>query len=168
MEIFKQKRVLIRIILLLSFLDLLLLGAFFWKEVVHRPPPPDSPGIEHHTISSLLRQELKLSDQQVEQLKNLRSDFMEKEKVLSEKIRQERDSMNGSMFNKTTDEAQVIFLAHAIAEHEFQMEMMRFEQAKKFKSICTPEQLAKFENLVKEVRDYFKPDDKPKKPEGKK
>ena len=32
-----------------------------------------------------------------------------------------------------------------------------FEQAKTLKTICTPDQMKKFESLVIDIRDYFKP-----------
>ena len=41
--------------------------------------------------------------------------------------------------------------------------MSRYEQAKELKKICTPEQMEKFETLVLEIRDYFKPDKPTKK-----
>ena len=71
--------------------------------------------------------------------------------------------MNAAMFNKTIDEETVKALAQRISDNDYEMEMMRFEQAKEFKSICNDEQLEKFEGLVKEIRDYFKPEEKPKK-----
>lgn len=41
------------------------------------------------------------------------------------------------------------------------MELLRFEQAKELKSICNDKQQEKFEKLVKEIRDYFRPDNQP-------
>ena len=41
------------------------------------------------------------------------------------------------------------------------MEFIRIAQAKELKSICNKEQLQKFETLVKEIRDYFRPDNQP-------
>jgi hypothetical protein len=38
------------------------------------------------------------------------------------------------------------------------MELLRIEQAQEFKAICTPEQMEKFEILVKEIGDFFKAD----------
>ena len=52
-------------------------------------------------------------------------------------------------------------LAKRVSEYEYKMELLRYEQAQQFKSICTPEQREKFEALVKEIRDYFKPNNQP-------
>jgi Spy/CpxP family protein refolding chaperone len=108
-----------------------------------------------------LKQELNLNDSQVEQIQQLRSDFFEKEKVLARAIRAKRDSMNLVMFNKQTDEQLLKRLAREVADGEYEMELLRIAQAQQLKSICNPEQLEKFEGLVREIRDYFRPDNRP-------
>jgi hypothetical protein len=69
--------------------------------------------------------------------------------------------MNAIMFNKVSDENYLKQLAHRIAGNQEAMELLRIEQAKELKTICNEEQQAKFENLVKEIRDYFRPDNRP-------
>jgi hypothetical protein len=71
--------------------------------------------------------------------------------------------MNVAMFNKVTDDALIQFLAIKISQNEYQMEMLRYEQAKELKSVCSPKQQEQFEHLVIEIRDYFRPDNQPKK-----
>jgi hypothetical protein len=44
---------------------------------------------------------------------------------------------------------------------------LRIEQSKQLKSICTPEQLDKFESLVIEIRDYLRPNNQKQKRENK-
>jgi Spy/CpxP family protein refolding chaperone len=162
MDIFSQKKLLLRIVIILVVLNLFSISAFLWKEFFHKPPhPPKTEG--KRDVSSILMEDLNLTDIQAEQIKNLRTAYFAKEKNLETAIREERDSMNEVMFNKTTDEEIVKDLAKRIAANDYEMELMRFEQAKEFKSICTMEQLEKFEGLVLEIRDYFKPDNPPKK-----
>ena len=43
----------------------------------------------------------------------------------------------------------------------FKMELLRYEQAQELKAACTPEQQERFQNLVIEIRDYFRPDNQP-------
>jgi len=71
--------------------------------------------------------------------------------------------MNVEMFNKEINDELVIKLAHGISENEFNMEMLRLEQAKQLKKICSPKQMEKFESLVLEIRDYFQPEPPQKK-----
>ena len=156
MDIFSQKKLMTRIIILLLLLNVISIGTVLWKEVFHRPPY-ERGHKEHEEIFSFLEKELNLTSNQSEQLKRIRSEFFVQEKIISALIRSERDSMNSLMFNTNTNEELVKSIALRVSENEYKMEMLRFEQAKKFKAICNSEQMEKFEGLVKEIRDYFKP-----------
>jgi Spy/CpxP family protein refolding chaperone len=157
MEIFKQRKIMIRLIVFLLAVNLMTIGCFLWRDIFHNGEPQNEQS-DKRDVSALLKKELNLSEKQVQQIKQLRIDYVEKEKRIETKIREERDSINVAMFNKNTDEELVVSLAKRVAENEYKMEMLRFEQAKQFKSFCSPEQLEKFERLVLEVRDCFKPD----------
>lgn len=162
MDIFSQNKLLIRFVIVLVVLNVLLIGLFISKQFIftNKIQTEKSVGNENKDkkeISSVLKEELLLTDNQVELIKKLRADFFEQERELSSVIRSKRDSMNLLMFNKFTDDKQVIQLAQSVADKQYQMELLRFEQSKAFKKICTPEQLKKFEGLVKEIKDYFKP-----------
>ena len=108
-------------------------------------------------IAAVLEKELHLTASQVVQIQALRADFFKKEVLLNATIRAKKDSMNELMFNKITDETLVKSLARSVAENEYLMELLRIEQAKSLKTICTPEQLEQFGKLVIEIRDYFRP-----------
>lgn len=162
MDILSQKKLLIKVIVLLAILNIFSIGAYVWQEFFHKPPPQNRAN-DKREVSTVLEKELNLTSQQVGLINDLRSKYSQKEKILSAKITGERDSMNTAMFNKVIDEELVIALALRVADNEYEMELLRFEQAKEFKSICTPDQLEKFGYLIKEIRDYFKPDNKPEK-----
>ncbi len=161
MEIFSQNKLLKTIIVLLVLLNLASISAFIWKEYFHKQSAEKNKD-EFNNVSVILKKELNLSDEQEEKIMNLRTEFLNKEKVLEEIIRSGRDSLNAVMFNKNTNEELAKSIARRIADNGYSMELLRYEQAQKFKSICTNEQLEKFENLVKEIRDYFKPNKPPK------
>lgn len=182
MDIFKQNKLLIWGVVLLILLNISSIGVFTWKEVSRtqnrnpiqeqvgnneeRPNPSkdeDKPRREKNELTDILKKELGLNENQVEKLKDLRKKFFDKEEELVKVIKSERDSMNASMFNKDINEKLITDIARRIADNEFRMEMLRFEQAKEFRSICTPKQLEKFDELIKEIRDYFKPNKPPKK-----
>jgi Spy/CpxP family protein refolding chaperone len=160
MDVFTQKKLLIRVVVLLSIFNLLFIAFFVWKEI-SRPKRGDArPPEGKKEVSEILKKELNLNETQAEQIKQLRLGFFEKETTLSNAIKNERDSMNQLMYNKVTDDSLVLSLARKIAENEFEMERLKLEQSKQLKTICTPEQLEKFGKLVKEIRDYFKPEKK--------
>ena len=98
-----------------------------------------------------------LTAKQAEDLKKIRQDFFNKEEPLSRVIRAKRDSMNVEMFNENTDTILVKSIAKRVADNEYQMELYRLEQAQQLKTICTPEQLKKFQDMVIDIRDYFQP-----------
>ena len=157
MDLFAQKKSLIRIIIILTVLNMVSIGVFLWKDVVCKSPQHQRVR-DDKNVSAILQKELQLTQQQFELLRNLRTKYCEKEKVIELLIRSERDSMNIAMFNKTTNEELVKTLARKVADNEFNMELLRFEQSKEFKTICNAYQLGKFGAIVKEIRDYFKPD----------
>jgi Spy/CpxP family protein refolding chaperone len=153
MDIFAQNKLLIRLVLFLVLLNLFSIGLFLWKGVGHRPGPP--PGFRD--VTEVLRRELNLTEQQAQQVNDLRITYFEKEKLVLDQLRAERDSMNNEMFNVNTDDSLMKTLAKNISENEYRMEMLRYEQSKELKAICSPDQLAKFAKLVGEIRDYFHP-----------
>jgi periplasmic protein CpxP/Spy len=161
MDIFTQKKLLIRIVVLLVLLNLFMIGFFLCKDIFRKPPRQGNEN-EFRDVSDILKRELSLSKEQVDQIRVLRSSYFETEEALAAVIKGERDSINMIMFNKNTNEELVRSLARRVADNDYKMELLRFEQAQKLKSICTPEQLEKFENLIIEIRDYFRRDNQPK------
>jgi Spy/CpxP family protein refolding chaperone len=162
MDIFTQKKVLTRVVFFLAALNIISIGFLWYSSGLKKHEPPLFRGGDYRDVSGILKKELGLTKEQEQKIKNLRTVYFEKETELERTIRSERDSMNEEMFNKNSDEQLIKSLARRVSDNEYKMELMRFEQAQKFKSICTPQQLEKFENLVKEIRDYFRPDNQPK------
>jgi Spy/CpxP family protein refolding chaperone len=167
MDIFTQNKNLVRTVILLVLLNLILIAFLVWKEVT-RSPPRGEPALfpkqeEFRDVAGILKERLNLTEVQVVQVQKIRSDFFEKEQNLTLIIRNEKDSMNIAMFNKITDENIVQHLAKQITENGYKIQLLRIEQAKSLKAICTSKQQEKLEDLVIEIRDYFRPDNQPKK-----
>lgn len=165
MDIYSKNKLLIRLVTGLIVLNLLVLSILAWNTLVQKrgirfTDNKESTNVEVHDI---LKKALGLSDEQAMAVKNLREDFYSKEKKRASLIREKRDSMNLIMFNQNTDDTLLYRLAHDVAANEEQMEWLRIEQAKSLKSICTPDQQAKFEGLVKEIKDYFRPENNKRK-----
>jgi Spy/CpxP family protein refolding chaperone len=157
MDVFMQKKCLIRTIVGLATCNLILMSFFMWQTFASGSPP--IPAKKHRDVATLLtilQNELHLTSEQVEQVKTLRAEYFNKEKELLEVIGGKRDSMNVEMFQKTTDSVLITALSERLAENKVQLELLRYEQSKTFKTICTPEQLDKFGSLIKEIRAYFK------------
>ena len=160
MDIFTQRKFLLRFVILLTAMNLTLIGALIWKDFFRKPPLSNQQN-ENRDVSVILEKKLKLTKDQVELIKDIRKGFIEKEKELSASIRSERDSINAILFSNSADEQLVKTFARRVAENDYKMELLRFEQAQVLKAICTPEQLQKFEGLALEIRDFFRQDNKP-------
>lgn len=155
MDILAQRNLLIKIVAVLTVLNLVLLGYMAWKtfrhDEAHKPVPQSQ-------LSQVLQKELGLTQQQADSLKAIRAGFFEREKALSDATRAKRDSMNKLMFGESTDDALLKRLASEVSANEYQMELLRIEQAAQLRTVCTPEQLKKLNKLVIEIRDYLKPE----------
>ncbi len=162
MDVFTQNKILIRVIIVLIAFNLIFIALILREDF--RTRPHKSPIINgKDDVSALLKKELNLDENQTQQIRDLRMTFFDKERFLASAIRSERDSMNELMFGNNTNDILIKSLAKRIADNDNQMELLRYEQALKLKSICNPVQLEKFNGLVKEIRDYFRPDPKPDK-----
>ena len=158
MDIFIKNKLLTRLVIALILLNIAFIGYYFWQ--ARKAGIPNENKRDFNSVSAILKRELQLSDKQVMELKLLRESFYEKETALSEFIKSQRDSMNQQLFNTPADTLQTIAIAKRVAENEYQMELLRIEQAQQLRSICTETQLVKFQQLTKEIRDYFQPNPK--------
>ena len=160
MDVFNQKKVLTRIIVFLILLNLITISFFVLKES-HHEPLLFHKNEAYKDVTNVLKKELHLNDKQLKDFNNIRERFFEKEVVLKQTIKYQKDSMNVEMFNKNSNDNLIELLALKISQNEYKMELIRYEQAQELKAVCTPEQQERFQNLVIEIRDYFRPDNQP-------
>lgn len=161
MDLFYQKKFAVRIIILLVLLNVGLLGFLVWQKGKKQDPFLYPRNESYRDLSGVLKRELHLSEVQVLQFDHIRADYYKKELELKQQIKDAKDAMNEEMFSIQTDDAMIKNLACTISEDEYKMELLRYQQAKDLKAVCNVEQLEKFEKLVKEIRDYFRPDNQP-------
>lgn len=155
MDIFSRNRFLIRIIIVLLFLNIISTG-YLWIQRMEKPDDRQ-PKKERENSLRVLKDKLHLTREQESALISLRNDFAQKEESITQMIRSQRDSMNVLMFRADNDTSQLKRMARKVADNEYQLEQLRIDQAQKLKSICTAEQLMEFQNLVINIRDFFQP-----------
>lgn len=171
MNIFSQKKWLVRLVVVLIALNVSAMCFILWQHKNNKPTPvsqgssfqkqeekdnkPPKKSIEE--LSQILKQELELSPEQEEKFRAIRQDFFDKEQQVRKKLNAGRDSLNEEMFSNSIDSNLAKQIARGIAENEYQIELYRLAQAQQLAKICTPQQLNKFQDLVKEMRDYFRP-----------
>ena len=162
MDIFSRNKFLLRLVFALVLINIVSIGFQWWERSRGengRPPKKDL-----NQLTAILTRELQLTPQQADDFKKIRVLSFEKEEALQQQIRVRRDSMNRLVFSEQTDTVLVQNIARRIAEYEYLTQMCRMEQAQQLKSICTKEQFEKLGELVTEMRDYFQPQQKNKRP----
>ncbi len=158
MDIFTRNKFLIRTIFVLIFLNLFTTGYLLWHK--KEGPGDRQPKKGEENSTQVLRKKLHLTREQESEIFKLREDFTHKEEDLNQRIRSRRDSMNVLMFHDDSDTTMLKKLARSVADLEYEMELLRIEQAQKLRSICTEEQLKEFQHLVLNIRDFFQPQKK--------
>ena len=155
MDIFLRNKFLVRIILVLLLLNIISTG-YLWMQ--KREMPEDrQPKKERENSPRVLKEKLHLTREQESAIIGLREDFAKKEESITQSIRLQRDSMNAAMFHADTVTSILKKIAWRLAENEYQLELLRIDQAQKFKDICTNEQLKEFQHLIINIRDFFQP-----------
>lgn len=168
MDIFTKRIFLIRTLILMVVLNLSFIAYFFFLKqggntnIIDESGPLLFPKNEgYRDMTPILKRELKLTDSQVIRFNVVRKSNFEKQVVLSRINRDLKDSLNVNFYRINTDEELVLTLIKKISENVLQNELLRYAQAKELKSICTKEQQERFDLLVKEIRDFFRPDNQP-------
>ncbi len=158
MDIFSQNKFLIRTILFLVILNLVSITFFsirsFRPKNDDRLPPKNEYNRE---LSEILKKELNLSEYQIEKFEKIRTQNEKRKIELKEIINQNKDLLASEMFKNITDEKKVLAIAKKIGDNEYQIELLKINQSKQLKAICTPAQLDKFDELIKEIRNYLQP-----------
>ncbi len=179
MDIFLQKKLLIRVIILLTMLNVVSIGIFLWKDFFsdankivaehhHQDKnkndkeenfPSNKLQNEQETreLGEILERELSLSKGQVAQIQVLRSKYYNKEKELFKRMKSKKKELTKEIFNRKTNDTLVKSLIKDVSVLEYEKEMIRFEQIQELKTLCTPAQLSKFEDLMEEMKSYFTP-----------
>jgi Spy/CpxP family protein refolding chaperone len=163
MDIFRKNRLLTTIVYLLVLSNVLSLSILAWNLSFAHSPLLFPKNEAYKDVSGILKKELNLSEKQVDQFDEIRRRNLKKQTILKKTIRDDKDAMNQEMFNKNTDALKIHVLALRISENEYKMESLRWQQAQELKAVCTSKQLDKFQDLVIEIRDYFRPDNQPTK-----
>ncbi|MEI7423601.1 MAG: Spy/CpxP family protein refolding chaperone [Prolixibacteraceae bacterium] len=159
MDIFSKNKFLVRIIFILLFLNIISTGYLWFQK---REKPDDrQPKKERENSMRALKDKLNLTREQEMAIVSLRQDFVQREESVTQMIKSQRDSMNVVMFHSDSDTSMLKRIAKRVADNEFQLELLRIEQAQKFKGICTPEQLREFQHLVINIRDILQPPNQP-------
>lgn len=161
MDIFSRNKFLVRIIFVLLFLNIISTG-YLWFQKKEKPDDRQ-PKKERENSLRVLKEKLHLAREQEDAILSLRQDYAKREEMVTEMIKAQRDSMNVVMFRAEDDTSMLKRIARRVADNEYQLELLRIDQAQKLKNICTEEQLKEFQHFVINIRDFFQPQNPPRK-----
>jgi Spy/CpxP family protein refolding chaperone len=152
----KNTRLVNTVLILLLFLNAAFLGSWWyghWK--AHRLPEYKSHyGIDSKGAKCLVKQ-LNFNDSQQAQLKSLRKEHFQKMEVLESAVARNEKNMMNAIMASPMDSAHAFLYADSIGIVKSSMQKELFRHLADIKKICTPDQISKFDELIKEMSDEF-------------
>jgi mevalonate kinase len=150
-----KSRSLIFIIAVLLLTNIAVLGYFLWFK---KPNKHDNGEKGHKGIATALQNEVGFNEQQVAQYRELKEKQWATIKPMFDEMRKAKDSfflllskedVNDSLLNKSAD---------IIAQKQKALELQAFNHFKQIRTLCTSEQLPKYDSLVQQlIRKMGKP-----------
>ncbi|MFC2157749.1 Spy/CpxP family protein refolding chaperone [Acidobacteriota bacterium] len=158
MDIFSKKYFMTWAIVILVILNMIALGTIYFSRIQRpRPMHPPEEGQGPESIHFFLKQELNLSEGQMDQFKRMGDEHRRQTQPLQDRIHRLKKDMMGEMFSPTLGEEEMDRIAEEIGRLEAQIQKALFSHFKDFASICDTEQRQKFEVLINDVLDLSRP-----------
>jgi protein CpxP len=130
---------------------------FMWT---HRPLHPDRP--PHPELGAYLMHELHFSSEQRHQFEGMRDAHRKLAAPWREKNTALHEALYALVNEKSSDTAQVNLLTDSIADVQRKIERSMFYHLKEVRTICTPEQQEKFEEVIHGAIQLMNPGPPPK------
>jgi protein CpxP len=128
---------------------------FFWTSKNEGAKKPDKEQQKDHPmhqrgggIDKFLTEELGLTVEQQQQLKDLRQEHMHNSRKIMDASHENRKQLHDMISNATVDDSLVVQLYTEIGANFGEMERVTFEHFRAMRNICTPEQQEKFDQII--------------------
>ena len=158
-----RNRPLIFIIAVLLLTNIAVLGYFLWYKKPHKPS--EGGGDRRPGIETPLQKEVGFTEDQMTKYRQMREEQMKAIKPMFEDMRKAKDSLFRTMGNENANDSVINAIADAIGQKQKEMDLRMYNHFKRIRSLCTPDQLVKYDSLV--LRMMRKPG-KPRKEQEKK
>jgi len=151
---------------LLTWLVILLLVAnaasiaMFWLSRGKNPPTPKG------TPQEFLVKELKLDSKQQEQFDSLRKEHQEAANQLREKIKTAKESFFDLLKQPDVSDSLKQATAKTVSSFTEELDILTLNHFQKVRSLCTPEQQKKFDEIIQQVTSMMAPPHPPEGPGG--
>jgi len=152
MDIFKQRRYLLFLVVLLVVLNLGTI-TLLW---IGRPPAPDSrerqvlPHQQDARLKDLLKRELKFNDEQIARYFQLRENHRQQFEKLNEEIRQLKQQMFDAVFSREPQPEISDSLLQLSLQKQAQLDRLTYQHFLDLKKLCNPDQQDQLKMLIGE------------------
>jgi hypothetical protein len=147
---FSKTQVLIFIIAILLLVNIAMVLSFGMKEPEKTEKSNDKPR-RPNPIAFTLKEKVGFSEQQMEQINQLKKAHREKMHVLFEDIRKAKIAFYSHVNKPQINEAEMHTLSLDIAKKQQAIELQAFRNFREIRALCTPEQLPKYDSLMPQV-----------------
>ena len=148
MKIATTKKSLLIVIFLLLIIDVVILFFFVSK---NKPENAHQHDRKEGGLYTMLKDEAKFSDEQIAQYQILREEQFTKVKPLFSKIRKSKDSFYSLLYLDTIPDSTINALSDSIALDQKAVDLQMFTYFRNIRSLCTEEQLPKFDSSIRKV-----------------
>jgi len=151
MEKLMNNRLIAWAILVLLLCNIMTLTALWWQ-MHNRPAPPPRPAEEKPTTTTrFLTEELRMTPEQQVLFATLRDRYFHQADSLHNIIHELKGLTNREILSNQPDHNQVVIWTKRIGDCEAAIQQLNFEHFLQLKSICRPDQLARFRELFQEM-----------------
>lgn len=141
-------KTLLFIIAVLLISNIALVVYVFSGRCGHKPPPKEQ---NKSGITSALQNEVGFTEQQLAQYKNLREEHWKIAKPLFDSMQKGKERLFILTQTAAVEDSVVQAAAAAIAENQKLMELQSFRHFKQVRDLCNPEQLSKYDTVLKKI-----------------
>jgi len=143
LDIIKQRRMMQLALAILVILNLGLMGSM----VLNKRPSPESEA-PRQGLEMFLKEELALSENQMEALHDIRKQHFDWAQPLMEALADSLETLVGQAFYPVSDSVRVNELAHNISDLHVSMDLALYTHFVQLNAICTPEQQDRLKDLA--------------------
>lgn len=115
------------------------------------PPPPQGQSGGRNGIATQLQKDVGFSEEQIAKYKEMKAAHWKIAKPLFDAMQKSKDSLYELVKLPQVDEELLEDRAENVAERQEALEIQGFRHFKEVRSLCTPEQLPRYDSLLKKI-----------------
>jgi protein CpxP len=143
-----KTKVLIFVILVLLVANAAMLFSFVGMK---KPEKDNDRGRGPNVMSSVLQEQVRFSDQQMDKVKDLRKKHWDKMHVLFEDMRKAKIAFYQNISKSEVADSALQLQASVIGKTQQAIDIQTFKNFRELRALCTPEQLPRYDSLIPKV-----------------